>query len=431
MQVPTDLSETYHPFVKYSSPQLTVSFRLASNSTLSLISIFPMATAAPNTPQARPYDPEDLEGLKKDALVELVLAQKECWPLNESGRNVTATQIRRDTPVADLRNALLSRDYGFTTTQPPRTTTATTQPSATPNVIATLAPSPSQPALSSSLVTGGDGVFLSVFVQDLRVSAESKGEVATFSVPCSMEIGNTEVGTRVPLHISALDVMRELQKSNAAIKGKETVTISQQHAMYTGYQVTFAASFDPQSPEAAVYSPQLLQYPPKGHLFLAITSKASVQQNSSAQGQDVPKGHDIASKREASEGTRKQIVEWLQERLGEMDTYVRFKRNRRRVLQNPEIVEQWAFMYKFSEEYRGKRAVLAQRRLRITQRELAKALGYSRSTLKAALAAYEIVKDCGVGGKRESEAVVNEIERTEDPQNGAQELIKFLQPFAA
>ncbi|KAL0571407.1 hypothetical protein V5O48_010558 [Marasmius crinis-equi] len=359
-----------------------------------------------NTPQPRPYEPEELEGLKKDALVELVLAQKECWPHNENGRNVTAMQIRRDTLVSDLRNELLNKTNGFTTTQPLRVSVPGTQPQVASCGGTTGAPSSSPIPGNGLLITGGDIAFLSVFVQDTRASAETKGEVATFSVPCLMNIGCTEVRKRVPVRISALDVI-------------------QQHAMYSGYQVTFASSFDPENPEGTAYSPPLLQFPPNGHLFLA----ASGQQTSSAQGQDDSEEKNTASQHKAKEGMRQLVVDWLKERLHEKSSYIQFRKNCRCVLQNPEIVEQWAFISKFSQEYRGRRPIPGKRRLCVTQIELARALGYPRSTLKAALAAYEIVKDCGVGGKKESQAVINELERTDNPQDGAQALIKFLQSF--
>ncbi|KAL0062454.1 hypothetical protein AAF712_010666 [Marasmius tenuissimus] len=369
----------------------------------------------------RPYETGDLEGLPKSELVPLVLAQIECWPPNQNGKKVTTTQIKRDTTVADLRRELLKNDNGFKTTRPRRSTTVAMEPPPPATGTQAISGTGSETIPIQEPTGGGAGSFtkgqpvlLYVFVRDLRPQYQNtKGQAAMIIVNCATNPINNK-----PFLASGADVLREVQTTNAAIQGTEAVTISQQFLEHEQYQVTFAKAFNPEAPDYAALASTLLRLPSDSNLFLEVNV-------------DSPKGDtDLQSAKPETKGGRtaqKGVVEWLQEQLKGRPDYENFKGNVHCSRTNPEIVEHWRFVYEFVKEYECKRPVLSEKRCRITQAELATALGYCRTTLKIAIAGYQVVKDHGRSGYTPIESIVTEVERTDDPQKGATVLYNFLQ----
>ncbi|KAJ8093966.1 hypothetical protein PM082_009849 [Marasmius tenuissimus] len=143
------------------------------------------------------------------------------WPPNQNGKKVTATQIKRDTTVADLRRELLKNENGFKTTRPRRSTTVAMQPP--PPAIGTQAiSSTGSETMSIQEPTGGGAglfpkgqpVLLYVFVRDLRPQYQNtKGQAAMIIVDCATNPINNK-----PFLASGADVLREVQKTNAAIQ---------------------------------------------------------------------------------------------------------------------------------------------------------------------------------------------------------------------
>ncbi|KAK1222613.1 hypothetical protein PQX77_014534 [Marasmius sp. AFHP31] len=351
--------------------------------------------------EPRPYETGDLEGLPKQKLVQLVLAQLECWPLNEDGKKLTATQIKRDTPVAILRRELLDQSRGFRTLEPRNTTTvSTTQPLHLPPPL-----EPAQSATSGGeathklprapSLTPGHPVLLCVFVRDLRPQFRNdKGQAGMIVVTCALNPLD-----RKPFLVSGADVLREIQKTNAAIQGTETVTVSQQFPDNDNYQVTFARDFNPETPDYKTLASTLLRLPGDSNLFLEVNALNATDQQSTPELEDEAKAETKGGSRTA----KKDVVAWLQQQLMQRPGYEHFKKNFNRARTNPEI-----------------------KRRRITQTELANALGYGLTTLKTAVAGYQIVKEHGRLGNQPIESIIEESERTDSPQKGATALYKFL-----
>ncbi|KAJ8077877.1 hypothetical protein PM082_002318 [Marasmius tenuissimus] len=374
----------------------------------------------------RPYESGDLEGLPKSELVPLVLAQIECWPPNQNGKKVTATQIKRDTTVADLRRELLKNENGFKTTRPRKSTTSAMQPPPPAPDTQSISGTGSETISIQEPTGGGAGSFtkgqpvlLYVFVRDLRPQyQDTKGQAAMIIVDCATNPINNK-----PFLASGADVLREVQKTNAAIQGTEAVTISQQFPEHEQYQVTFAKAFNPEAPDYAALASTLLRLPTDSNLFLEVNVDSPKDDTGPAGPQSVK------PEMKGGRPVQKGVVEWLQQQLEGRSGYGDFKANVHRFRTNPEIVEHWRFMYEFVKEYECKRPVVSEKRCRVTQYELAMALGYCRTTLKIALSGFQVVKDHGRSGERPIEGVITEVERTDDPQKGATALYNFLRAF--
>ncbi|KAL0056710.1 hypothetical protein AAF712_016683 [Marasmius tenuissimus] len=353
-------------------------------------------------------------GLPKLELVKLVLEQIECWPPNENGKRVTPTQIKRDTNVAELRRKLLSQECGFKTTKPHRTTTATMEPPPPP-------PQPLQP-LTGSEETIHQPPKANSLAGNGYVFKNIKGQAGMIVVPSAV----SPIDHKPFLALGA-DVLCEIQKTNAAIQGSEEVNVSQQFPENENYQVTFAKAFNPETPDYTVLTFTLLRLPSDGNIFLEVNInplKDSTDRRSATHecGDEVKAENTKGQSKRA----KKEVVAWLQEQLVERPGYEQFKSSTNRARTNPEIVEHWRFMYDVAKEYERQRPVVSEKRCRVTQLELAVALGYSPTTLKTAIAGYQIVKDHGRLSKNPIESIINEVERTHNPQKGATMLYKFL-----
>ncbi|KAK1234557.1 hypothetical protein PQX77_002241 [Marasmius sp. AFHP31] len=402
-------------------------------------------TASPASTAAslpRPYETADLRGLNKVKLANLVLRQGHLWPV-PPGKKFTETYIKRDVNKDALIAGLLDKTLGFTTCEP--------RQSPRPNAIHSSAP---HATLNNSIPPATEPVApptretttsLTVFVNDLRTttaSGKGRGQVANVMVPCVLSTSLPAI----PIQILAKDVMRELQNTNAAIRGNRTVTVSQQHSQYAEYEVTFATAFNPNDVEGTVYSPETLEFPPRGHLFLDVDSRSEEPEGSDRQAlpsAQVPEETSSTTHRSVPR-VRTEVIEWLQRELGERAGYEDFKNAHHHALQNPDIVKRWQFMSDFANEYKKKRPkssvvsihqsrtlrrwlTLLQKERFPTQEELARALGYSSSTtLKNALSAYRLIEDYREKGVQR---VIEEIEKIEDPPSGSIVLFKFLRGF--
>ncbi|KAJ8077096.1 hypothetical protein PM082_001524 [Marasmius tenuissimus] len=318
----------------------------------------------------RPYEQADLHGLNKTQIASLVLRQIDFWPASQ-GKRVTSTTIKRDTNKDALIAGLLDKDNGFTTCEPRQSPYSPSTPQS--NLTLNAPNSPATEPVPPPVAPESGITALTVFVRDSRSVGKSRGQVANIRVPCVL-------GTSLPvlpLFVSAKDVMRELQKTNAAIRGCKTVTVSQQHSQFAEYEVTFATAFDPADVEKTVYSPEMLDFPPRGHLFLDVDDRPEVGAGrvslvalalifcqDSDEPDPVKPSSSIQGPREPSNTNRTvakartEVVDWLQRELHNRPGYEEFKVTRHHALQNPEIVNRWRFMAEFANEYKRSDLIL-------------------------------------------------------------------------
>ncbi|KAL0564327.1 hypothetical protein V5O48_017718 [Marasmius crinis-equi] len=386
-----------------------------------------MTATSPSPDERRPYERNELKCLKKDQLADLVLAEFERWPPNEDGSEVTRSQITRHTKKQDLLEQLLKRENGFTKTirQPNAPTQTVHAASPAAPTSPALAPSSEPPSPNTSQPTHSSASILA-FIRDLRPGFEgAKGQVTEILVPCLMG------AERLPVYIMAADVMRAIQGTSAAIRGKKLVTVSQQHPEHPDYQITFATPFDPENLDDNVYSPAMIRYPPLGKLFLLINESCEDTELQSMSSDEGKISEDKSHTEKVKKNTRAEVVEKLRADLKERDGYEEYKERCRHKLSNPQVVENWSFICRFYDESRETRAtsLKGRRPKAITQQEVSDALGCSLSTLKNALTGYRVVKKHGREGKSPIQQVIDELERKDGPQQGATYLLTFLEKY--
>ncbi|KAJ8091088.1 hypothetical protein PM082_024705 [Marasmius tenuissimus] len=316
--------------------------------------------------------------------------------------------MRPDTTDA-LIARLLDKTLGFTTCEPRKPLhPSPIQLSAPPSFLNNAISPAKEPIAPPASETTHPTAPVTVFVNDLRTTAAGKGrgQVTSINVPC---VFSTSL-LATPSHILAKDVMRELQKTNAAIRGNKTVTVSQQHSQYARYEVTFATAFNPNGVEETVYSPEILEYPLRGHLFLDVDHHSEEPEGSDCQALPSTQGPDDSGSTTHHSVTRVRT------------------RTHHHALQNPEIVKRWRFMSEFANDYKKRRPKSSVKERFPTQEEIARALRYlSSTTLKNAVSAYRLIEDYkGRGVQR----VIDAIEKIEDPPGGSIVLMKFLRGFA-
>ncbi|KAG6815627.1 hypothetical protein H0H93_009314 [Arthromyces matolae] len=203
---------------------------------------------ASNLNNPRPYAAEDLLGLNRSELLQLVRMQPTCWPEDISFNTKTTKRT--------LTHVLLDASNGYQTTNP------SSQPAPTSEV---------QPITMTVTEAGpSDGTSIEktieVFIRDHRVTPPSWE-----SVELKLQLYSSDAG-HSGWYISAREFIVELQQTLSPIRGQGIVRVGIPNQHAAQYAQIFVEAVPSQLP-TAVMNPEYLRIPPFNTPFPCITIK--------------------------------------------------------------------------------------------------------------------------------------------------------------
>ncbi|KAK1219198.1 hypothetical protein PQX77_018094 [Marasmius sp. AFHP31] len=426
-----------------------------------------MAEPVPNA--TRPYQLDEIQGLKNSELAELVVRQLDKWPHKPR----TSNGVHR-AKKEDLIAALLSN--GFTTTNPLLTspessetsfrldelgrTNVGTTPSTfhpplpgfqlpeyglsdgtiDPRLIPVPAPAPAlAPVPVPVPVPVPERRNLQVFVMDQRRLEDALYQPQTAEVVVEV---HTDSQTPDTLRFYARDLVRALQATNARLDGGDPVSIGHQHsAEMRGFFVTFAKEVVPDDCNSYTFTPETLRFPRDGNLIVTVSvphrpvlradSPAATASSSQDSMPSTPSPSE-SPKGAARKGLRRDsaVVQYLKEKLLEYDNLgERVRKNKGIILHNSDIVDEWERVMTFYDTFIGERFPELSGK-KITKADLVAAFDCSSSWLDNAKEGHEKIKLYGKEGTQPSSDVIKKIE--DKPLTGPEgkgKLLEFLRKY--
>ncbi|KAK1233725.1 hypothetical protein PQX77_003105 [Marasmius sp. AFHP31] len=439
-----------------------------------------MAEPVPNA-ATRPYQLDEIQGLKNSELAELVVRQLDKWPHKPR----TSNGVHR-AKKEDLIAALLSN--GFTTTNPLPTSAESSETSfrlnelgginvgttpstfhpplpgfqlsdyglsdgtIDPRLIPVPAPAPA-PAPASVPVPVPERRNLQVFVMDQRRLEDALYQPQTAEVVVEV---HTDSQTPDTLRFYARDLVRALQATNARLDGGDPVSIGHQHsAEMRGFFVTFAKEVVPDDCSSYTFTPETLRFPRDGNLIVTVSlphrpvlradSPAATASQDSMSSTPSP---SESPKGAARRGLRRDsaVVKYLKEKLLEYDNLgERVRKNKGIVMHNSDIIDEWERVMTFYDTFIGERFPETSVSLhsthkndwthleqgkKITKADLVAAFDCSSSWLDNAKEGHEKLKLYGKEGTQPSSDVIQKIE--DKPVTGPEgkgKLLEFLRKY--
>ncbi|KAK1233685.1 hypothetical protein PQX77_002483 [Marasmius sp. AFHP31] len=445
-----------------------------------------MAEPVPNA-ATRPYQLQEIQGLKNSELTELVVRELDKWPHKPR----TSNGVHR-AKKEDLITALLSN--GFTTTNPLPILTESSETSfrldelGGPNLgttPSTFHPPPPLPGFQLPEYGLSDGTVsefrihvqgirptdvhttqidprlipvpsptpapvpvpvpvperrnLQVFVMDQRRLEDALYQPQTAEVVVEV---HTDSQTPDTLRFYARDLVRALQATNARLDGGDPVSIGHQHsAEMRGFFITFAKEVVPDDCSSYTFTPETLRFPRDGNLIVTVNlphrpvlradSPAATACSSQESMPSTPSPSE-SPKGAARKGLRRDpaVVNYLREKLLEYDNLgERVRKNKGITLHNSDIVDEWERVITFYDTFIGSRFPELSGK-KITKADLVAAFECSSSWLDNAKEGHEKIKLYGKEGTQPSSDVIMKIE--DKPVTGPEgkgKLLEFLRKY--
>ncbi|TFK65374.1 hypothetical protein BDN72DRAFT_920826, partial [Pluteus cervinus] len=440
------------------------------------------------TPGELPYTPDDLNGLIKHQLANLIRRQPDKWPLSSA---FIASKMRRD----EMATLLLNTEYGFTkinvesgpaqhennnrsgltslSSPPPSTTQGVSQVPG-PVVETERAQDPEMgqardlqphpvtvPAVNrdhgkNSVLAPMCQLSVSVYIEDHRTTPHDKRVFKTnlsrAAAKISKDPGQDEV------FVYARDVVKELfEHESSKMRGSLEVGCPdpQDHDFIEYFYKFDDIGISPIDRQHL--NPELLLVDPKDRLYVHIKpsfplSTTGQEVNDSVSrdcsNHELPgdlKPLEVVRARATSKNHRSQnrgqlysakkgeMAIWLRDEAESKTEYGRFKSSFHHTLQNSEVVFTWRFAADFYHLH-NKTMFTSQlpststrpSRVQITRKAIQSALGVGETWLTEAIRAVEILDRYGPGGTSPSPGVVQELAAVHTPPRGRAHLLQSL-----
>ncbi|KAF8956108.1 hypothetical protein BDZ97DRAFT_1764080 [Flammula alnicola] len=292
---------------------------------------------------------------------------------------------------SEMEDALLNPQNGFTCIPPSSESTPSTPASAVLR-----SPSPVEAVRKSQI---------HLFLQDRRF-VPSRRCAVDLEVPVTLGAGPHNRHS-----VSASEVLSRLQDTLSVIRAP--AILSCPHYMDPNYPQYFAQWADGRLEDCA-FNPSLLYLSGENKLIVYV-DKIQIPAEYLTGTYHLQASSDVIDLH-----TSDFTTEWLKEQLAAMPTYTRFQEHqRRRRLQNSDILEDWNFASSFYHRYYKSMCNVTKKS--ITCLAIQAALG-----IASRLAVVH-----GSGGSHESADVVQELRAVRDPPLGKGALLYFLENWEA
>ncbi|PPQ97672.1 hypothetical protein CVT26_002484 [Gymnopilus dilepis] len=400
----------------------------------------------PNSEQTkRPYNVEDVRGLSKHALYELIEQQIDCWPKPRLIYNTTTAETMRQeilnpangfhkfVDISDsARSACPSSPPPMRDDSPPNhDAPCHDQRSRSLSVARSTADASQAPSGASQAPSGNvHTTTIHLFMDDRRAIHNVQKIAVDVAVP-SHSICQDDAGT---MSVLAAEVIGSLQSSPNSLEGP--VKLGYPHPLRPEYTQYFAKCEEHLS-EGVKFQPDRLPLSSTSSISIYVdnpetvkrslqptrmqTAVASVcQVNTNSSSLPLP---DPVDKKQAK-------ITWLKEQMSSRPGYDLFGHCRHRILQNPEVVETWRFAVDFYDYYSHSKSPFG----RVNKSDIQTALGVGETWLNEALEGYKVVKIHGPQGTAPSPEVTDMIGRTTNGQGrpeGRSALLHFLKAWSA
>ncbi|KAF5382157.1 hypothetical protein D9615_004397 [Tricholomella constricta] len=437
----------------------------------------------PNTPNAprpsplcsrrRPYERSKISKLKKSELIALVKKQPDHWPRKGKSKGINGTKTKRE----DVLEALLNPEYGFTsenTFEAPTSaasspltpadseseanrnrSTPAAGPSAFETVLAFPRPEdPSQMATAHQVAATKD---LTIYIEDRRFpdAASQTMEVIDVSVadrvgcgPGAWRVSGKEVIAKLQCSHGAIGVARDFARRPVRLGIPEH---NDPKSRFTRYFATAAVSDLPNvspSPEyltvpsgmtpsiticvnwaTDLLSPSLEDsdtiHVGQGNKFMTAMSHPTHARGSS----QVLGASGGRTARRKAQVSGEVDVAWLKERVRERPGFEDFRKAKGRVLQNPEIVDNWKFAVQVKNTFYNTPSGVSDHIL--TKKSILTALGVRETWFSQAEHGFELAQLYGKDGDCCADEVVAKLAERQAHPLGQQKLLEFLNSWAA
>ncbi|KAJ7613245.1 hypothetical protein DFH06DRAFT_1344715 [Mycena polygramma] len=353
-----------------------------------------------------PYEVEDLNVLKP-ILITFVERQVGKWP--GPFRPSRAT-------VSDIRKVLLNPQYGFTK---PRTTEASKRASSP------LSPTPEPPSKDIE-EHSEESKWAKLLIEDARASPKP---TKTSQEVCLWIKDNKDCEPG-EWRAELLDLIKELQKSHAAVKGSFKLAIRDHD--FPEHRVYFAKLSDGDPLDEVQTLPIYAIIPRNNCLELFVEhldgNNSNVPQNIPFDvGDPTVRPLEVARQRAKTSPSKTAVdhtfdVGWLTEEIKTLPGYSAFNENLHKVQQNSGVVASWRFVGMVSETYHRHRSRIPGReRKKIRKEDIFDALGIKSTLFYDAENAVRILKLY-----EDNQTVMDRIALEQDKPEGAKGLLPFL-----
>ncbi|EDQ98950.1 uncharacterized protein LACBIDRAFT_318457 [Laccaria bicolor S238N-H82] len=378
------------------------------------------------------YTTEDLHGLTKPFLLEIVDRQMEKWPPENRSPKKTSVPL--------LKTIILTGGF----TKPEVRSSVNDSRSKSSSPLTPLEQSPQSHEqqddqlanISMGLSTEERNLPVKLLLLDRRLGSAD----VTRSVECIYLLASRSVdigpdGEKGDWQVSASELLTELQKTMAAVEGPAKIGIGD--SVDVGYVQYFAKVEDTELLQNAQTRPNRLTVPPSCRVEIYVDPPPSKI------GLLAPTSDMLSSRGEvinffkagpSSQNKPDDVVqvnpvgEWLKGQVVGRPGWSEFHGSKHRTLQNAERVRFWAFAADFSRDYFHTTPPFSTRKIKKT--DIKDALGIGTTSLADAENMTQIIK-LYAEGPQASQKVVEWINRTEHPPPGVDQLKDFLVQWEA